>query len=153
VAGLWPAARVRDAPRWAVALGAVAALVFAATAAILGVRGAAPAGPPTTPVAAAPASGRPGHDVIYTVSAPSAVSWMEVVYVNGQGQDVRTTTVPAGLPWVQPIRTGSGSDLLYLAVTTAGKTPNTTIQCAIHVDGRRAIASEGPSCNVHVRLP
>jgi len=152
MAAFWLAARVRDAPRWTVALGALAALAFAATAAVIGVRGVAPAGPPTTPVAATPASGASAHDVIYTVSAPGTVSWMEIVYVNGQGQDVRTTSVPTGLPWVEPIRTGPRSDLLYLAVTTAGKTPNTKIQCAIHVDGRRAIASEGPSCNVHVRL-
>ncbi|MGN9913838.1 MmpS family transport accessory protein [Phytohabitans sp. LJ34] len=152
-AGFWRSAGRRDVPRWAVALAAAVALVFAAVAGLLGVRGAGPITPPSVPVAGAPASAAPPHDVIYTVSAPSTVTWMEIVYVDAEGKAQRTTSAPTGLPWVQPIRTGSRTDLLYLAVSVSSKAPNTKIQCAIHVDGRRAIASEGPSCNVHVRFP
>jgi uncharacterized membrane protein required for colicin V production len=151
--GLWRSARRRDVPRWAVALAGVVALVFAAVAGILGVRDAGRVAPPSVPVAAAPASAEPPHDVIYTVSAPSTVTWLEIVYVDAQGQDRRITAPSGGTPWMQPIRTGSLTDLLYLAASVSSTVPNTKIQCAIHVDGRRAIASEGPSCNVHVRFP
>jgi len=152
-ADFWRSARRRDVPRWAAALAAVVALVFAAVAGILGVRGAGPITAPTVPDAAAPASAEPPHDVIYTVSAPSTVTWLEIVYVDAQGQDQRITSAPSGVPWVQPIQTTSQTDLLYLAVSVSSEAPNTKIQCAIQVDGRRAISSEGPSCNVHVRFP
>jgi Mycobacterium membrane protein len=149
-AGFWRSAKRRDVPRWAVALAAVVALCFAAVAGILGVRGAGPVTPPSPP---APTSAVPVHDVIYTVSAPSTVTWLEIVYVDAQGQDRRVTSAPTGLPWVQPIRTGSQTNLLYLAASVASTAPTTKIQCAIHVDGHRAIASEGPSCNLLVRFP
>jgi MFS family permease len=152
-AGFWRSAQRRDVPRWAVALTALLALAFAAVAGILGVRGARPATPATPPVPAAPASTQPPHDVIYTVSAPSTVTWLEIVYVDAQGQNRRVTSVPSGFPWVQAIRTGPQTDLLYLAASVSSTVPNTNIQCAIHVDGRRAMASEGPSCNVLVRFP
>ncbi|MEV6490469.1 hypothetical protein AB0M20_17850, partial [Actinoplanes sp. NPDC051633] len=151
--GSWRSLQRRDAPRWAVVLAAAVALAFAATAGILGVRAAPAPPPPVAPVAGPSPAVAGEHEVIYTVSAPSTVTWMQIVYVDAQGRDQRTTTVPSGLPWVQPIRTGPRAGLVYLAVSIASKSPNTKIQCAIHVDGRRAIASEGPSCNAHVRLP
>jgi hypothetical protein len=152
-AGVWRSARRRDVPRWALVLAAAVALVFAAVAGIQGVRAAGTVAAPSVPVAGPSASAEPPHDVIYTVSAPSTVTWMEIVFVDELGKTERTTSAPSGYPWVRPIRTGPDTRLLYLAVSVSSKEPDTKIQCAIHVDGRRAIASEGPSCNLHVRFP
>jgi hypothetical protein len=148
---LWRSLARRDVPRWAVALAAAVAVAFAITAGLLGVR----RDNLPEPVAAGPTAGptEPPHDVIYMVTAPSGVTWLEIVYSDEFGKDQRVSPSTGGpAPWVQPLRTGPDTDQLYLAVSIASPTRTLKIQCAIFIDGKRAIASEGPSCNVHVRL-
>jgi hypothetical protein len=150
----WRSAARRDVPRWAMALAALVAFAFAITAGLLGVRQENRAADPSAGPTASPVPAEPPHDVIYMVTAPSGVTWLEVVYVDALGRDQRTSPPTGGpAPWVQPIRTGPDTDQIYLAASVASPTRNLKIQCAIFIDGKRAVASEGPSCNVHVRFP
>jgi hypothetical protein len=150
----WRSAGRRDMPRWAVALAATVAFAFAITAGLLGVRQGEPRGEPSAGPTASPAPNEPPHDVIYMVTAPGGVTWLEIVYVDALGKDRRTSPPTGGpVPWVQPIRTGPDTDHIYLVASVASRTRNPTIQCAIFIDGKRAVASEGPSCTVHVRFP
>jgi hypothetical protein len=153
-APFWRSAARRDVPRWAMALAAIVALVFAMTAGLLGVRQGNRAATPSAELTASAAPSEPPHDVIYMVTAPSGVTWLEVVYVDALGKDQRVFPPTGGpAPWVQPVRTGPDTDQVYLAASVASPTRNIKIQCAIFIDGKRAVASEGPSCNVHVRFP